>query len=117
MLLGGLWGLGLAAVAAWRHRVLAAGALVLAALVQYLPWVLVSRAAFLYHYLPVVPFLAIALAWALGREQPSRRRTYETGVVVAAAVAVFALTLPELDGWYTSAQFHDSLHSWFPWMF
>jgi predicted membrane-bound dolichyl-phosphate-mannose-protein mannosyltransferase len=117
VLLGGLWALAVAGVAAWRQRIVAPLALVGAALVQYLPWVLVSRAAFLYHYLPVVPFLAVALAWVLGREQPSRRRTYETAVVVAAAAAVFAVTLPELDGWYTSPGFHESLHGWFPWMF
>lgn len=118
VLIGGVWGLWVAAVTAWRQRVIALALLPVAALAQYLPWTIVSRAAFLYHYLPVVPFLAIALAWALlGREGDSRLRRYEAGFVLAAAVAVFAVTLPELDGWYASQQFHDSLHGWFPWMF
>lgn len=118
--IGGLWALGLAAVSAWRHRVVALLALPLAALAQYLPWIPVDRAAFLYHYLPVVPFLAIGLAWALlGRARETNRRVlYEAGVVLAVAVIVFALTLPELDGWYTSPGFHESLHEkWLPWLF
>lgn len=116
--IGGLWGLGVAALGAWRHRLVALALLPLAALAQYLPWTIVSRAAFLYHYLPVVPFLAVGLAWALlGRESDSRLRRYEAGFVLAAAAAVFAVTLPELDGWYVSQGFHDSLHGWFPWLF
>ncbi|HYP24974.1 MAG TPA: phospholipid carrier-dependent glycosyltransferase, partial [Actinomycetota bacterium] len=118
VLIGGLWGLGVVAFAAWRERVLAYALLPVAALAQYLPWIVVSRAAFLYHYLPVVPFLAIGLASALlGREGDSRLRRYEAGLVLAAAVAVFTVTLPELDGWFVSPQFHESLHGWFPWLF
>ncbi|HEX2294308.1 MAG TPA: phospholipid carrier-dependent glycosyltransferase [Actinomycetota bacterium] len=119
VLVGGLWALALAAVTAWRNRVAALALLPAAALVQYLPWAIVDRAAFLYHYLPVVPFLAIGLAWAVvGREGESRLRKYEAGFVLAAAAAVFALTLPELDGWYVSQWFHDSLHDrWLPWLF
>ena len=115
---GGLWGLGYAALTAWRRRVLALGVLAVAALAQWLPWTIVSRAAFLYHYLPVVPFLAVGLAWALvARDRTSRLGRYEAGFAIAAAVAAFAVTLPELDGWFVSQQFHDSLHSWFPWLF
>lgn len=118
VLIGGLWGLWVAGAAAWRHRVMALALLPVAALAQYLPWTIVSRAAFLYHYLPVVPFLSIGLAWALlGRESDSRLRRYEAGFVLAAAVAVFAVTLPELDGWYVSQAFHDRLHGWFGWLF
>ncbi|MDQ4124424.1 MAG: phospholipid carrier-dependent glycosyltransferase, partial [Actinomycetota bacterium] len=118
VLIGGLWGLAVAGLAAWRHRVVALALLPVAALAQYLPWTIVSRAAFLYHYLPVVPFLALGLAWALvGRESGSRLRRYEAGFVLAAAVAVFAVTLPELDGWYVSQSFHDRLHDLFGWLF
>jgi predicted membrane-bound dolichyl-phosphate-mannose-protein mannosyltransferase len=116
--IGGLWGMVVAGRAVWRRRLVAPALLVAAALVQFLPWVLVSRAAFLYHYLPVVPFLAIALAWALtGLARASRLGRYEAGFVVAAAVLVFARMLPELDGWYVSPTFHSSLESWFPWLF
>jgi dolichyl-phosphate-mannose-protein mannosyltransferase len=116
--IGGLLGMTMVATAAWRRRMFALAALPLAALTHFLPWVLVSRYTFLYHYLPVVPFLAIALAWGLAaRSGNSRWARYETGVVAAAAVAMFALLLPVLDGWYTSPEFHDSLRSWLSWLF
>lgn len=115
---GGLWGLAYAGYTAWRGRVFALGIVVVAALTQYLPWTVIGRAAFLYHYLPVVPFLAVGLAWALlGRGGSSRLARYEAGFVLAAAAAVFAVTLPELDGWYVSQAFHDRLHSLFGWLF
>ena len=114
---GGLWGLGVAALTAWRRRLLALAVLPVAALAQYAPWALVDRAAFLYHYLPVVPFLAVGLAWAVVARPRRRERTYEPWLVAAAAAAAFAFTLPELDGWYTSQGFHDTLHGWFPWLF
>jgi predicted membrane-bound dolichyl-phosphate-mannose-protein mannosyltransferase len=116
---GGLWGAYAAARAAWRRRLLALALLPAAALTQYLPWATVSRAAFLYHYLPVVPFLAIALAWWLGSRTAggSRQRTYEAAFVMAAAAIAFAVMLPELDGWFVSPGFHDRLTGWFPWLF
>ena len=118
VLVGGLWGMFVATRTAWRKRMAAAALLPLAALVQYVPWVLVSRAAFLYHYLPVVPFLAIALAWSLAsRARDSKLGRYEAGGVVAAAAVVFAVMLPELDGWYVSPTYHGSLEKWFPWLF
>ncbi|MFN2586687.1 MAG: phospholipid carrier-dependent glycosyltransferase [Actinomycetota bacterium] len=118
VLVGGLWGMYVMARNAWRGRLLIPALLPLAAVSQYVPWILVSRAAFLYHYLPVVPFLAVALAWALaGRTRTSRFRSYEIGVVLASAAIVFAVTLPELDGWYVSPTYHSSLTRWFPWLF
>lgn len=115
---GGLIALGVVALRAWTHRALALLLLPAAALVQYVPWIVIDRAAFLYHYLPVVPLLAVALGVALlGRAPVNRRMLYEAGAVLAAAALAFALTLPELDGWYTSPGYHESLHGWFPWLF
>lgn len=117
VLVGGLLALGYAAMVAWRGRVLALGILVVAALAQYLPWTIIGRAAFLYHYLPVVPFLAIGLAWALLGRGSSRLARYEAGFVLAAAIVVFAITLPELDGWFVSPETHQRLHDLLGWMF
>ncbi|MDQ3916496.1 MAG: phospholipid carrier-dependent glycosyltransferase [Actinomycetota bacterium] len=118
VLVGGLWGMVVAALQAWRRRLIALALLPLAALVQYVPWAAVDRAAFLYHYLPVVPFLAVALAWGLAsRTRGSRLGRYEAGFVVVAAAIVFAVMLPELDGWYVAPTFHSSLQGWFPWLF
>ncbi|HVE92713.1 MAG TPA: phospholipid carrier-dependent glycosyltransferase [Actinomycetota bacterium] len=98
--LGGLVAMVAAAVAAVRTRSVALAAIPVAALAQILPWTLVSRVAFLYHYLAIVPFLCIALAWWLIRAPgDERRRRIRVTAVAVAAVVAFLLILPILDGW------------------
>ena len=114
---GGLIAIGAAAARAVRTKSVALVVLVGAALAQYLPWTAVSRVAFLYHYLPVVPFLAIALGWGLVeglRGSPHRWRA--TAFVTAAAVAFFFFTLPALEGWEVSASTLNTIRRSLPWI-
>ena len=89
----------------------------LAALIQFLPWLTVGRVTFLYHYLADVPFLALLLAWWLviglrgNRYQPA----IAAGVVIA-AIALFFVTLPMLEGWKVSASYLDGMRRTFPWI-
>jgi dolichyl-phosphate-mannose--protein O-mannosyl transferase len=85
-----------------------------AALIQYLPWAVVGRVMFLYHYLPVVPFLAIALGWWLTRQR--RHRTVIMAAVAAAAVALFGVQLPMLEGWTVSTSYLDAVHIALRWV-
>lgn len=97
---GGLLAMGVVLRRALRDRDAALGIVVFAAALQYLPWAAVGRVIFLYHYLPVVPFLALALAWwltvGLGRSRVGRPASIAAG---AAAVLFFLATLPALSGW------------------
>jgi 4-amino-4-deoxy-L-arabinose transferase-like glycosyltransferase len=105
---GGLVGLFMAARAFFRVRSATLALVFGPALVQYLPWVLVSRVTFMYHYLPVVPFLALGLAWLLVRgleDRPYQRRAL-VGVPVL-AVAFFAFSYPILVGWQMSNSYLD----------
>lgn len=107
-LLGGpllMWG-GLAAVAwlgakAVRGRLESAGWFVLLFWVfQLLPWALVSRAAFLYHYFPCVPFLALAAGLfmqAAGRKKAVLSGRLCMGLTVLAAVQL-CFFFPALTG-------------------
>jgi dolichyl-phosphate-mannose--protein O-mannosyl transferase len=114
---GGLAGLIAAARRSWRLRAAAPAILLLGALVQYLPWVTVHRVVFLYHYLPVVPFLAIALAWwvVVGLRGHRYARLIVPGVAVA-AVAFFLLGLPLLEGWRVGQSYLDGMRNVFPWI-
>jgi dolichyl-phosphate-mannose-protein mannosyltransferase len=60
---------------------------------QWLPWALVSRISFAYHFLPVVPFGCVALAVAMARiaEGPPRLRwvAWAYGAAVVAAFVFF----------------------------
>jgi dolichyl-phosphate-mannose--protein O-mannosyl transferase len=62
----------------------------------------------LYHYLPVVPFLAFGLAWFLVeglRDQPYQRRVIIG--TVALAIAFFAFSYPILVGWNMPVKYFD----------
>ncbi|HEY8108582.1 MAG TPA: phospholipid carrier-dependent glycosyltransferase [Patescibacteria group bacterium] len=67
-----VWWSGLAAVgfAAWRfaqRRSLVLGLLLVAILAHFGPWALIDRVLFIYHYAGALPFVILALAYALGR--------------------------------------------------
>lgn len=78
---------------------------------QYVPWLLVDRPLFLFYMTPVVPFMALAVAYALtsvdeswdrrrGARRPGRVTpgAVATVVVAAAAVTLFAYFYPILVG-------------------
>jgi dolichyl-phosphate-mannose-protein mannosyltransferase len=105
---GGLVGLVMAARTFLREHSASLALVFGPALVQYLPWVLVGRVTFMYHYLPVVPFLALGLAWLLVRGlegRPYHRRALIATPVVA--VAFFAFSYPILVGWQMPLSYLD----------
>lgn len=62
-----------AGVIGWRYRDRRALFLLVAIVSQYLPWILISRISFIYHFFPILPFgmLAIVYAWQmLSRDHP-----------------------------------------------
>ncbi len=95
-----------------------AGVVVIVALLSsLLPWVMVTRCTFLYHYFPCVPFLITAAALELGHlAEKDARRAQKAGIAVLAAAAVlFVWFYPVLSGlpvgrvWAASMQW---LKSW-----
>jgi dolichyl-phosphate-mannose-protein mannosyltransferase len=82
----------------WR-----AGAILVPVLVQYVPWLVVSRPLFLFYMTPVAPFLAVGMAYVLrdlaGLRFAQRRYALPAVlVVVAVGVALFAFFWPVLTG-------------------
>lgn len=76
------------------------GALIVLLLSALLPWVLVTRCTFLYHYFPCVPFLIAAAAVCLGQlaeKHPAAARRLGIGILAAAAV-LFIWFYPVLSG-------------------
>ena len=120
--IGGLVAMIAAAVVGWRRRWAAPWVIVLAAGVQYVPWILVGRVTFLYHYLPVVPFLALALgAWLAGGLRadptPDGWPSRQAMAVSGAAVLAFVALLPILDGWSVWPTYLNGVKDWLGWMF
>ena len=89
-----------------------AGYILLAYLAQLLPWVLVPRLTFAYHYFPCTPFLALSLGecfQVLSLDPPKGSRAV-VGLVLL-SLLVFALFYPNLAGFPVAA---DGLRSWLP---
>ncbi len=90
----GLIGVPLAAYLAWRERNRGYGLVVLAYLLQWLPWAKSPRLAWIYHFYVDIPLIAIcnaiAVMWIWNRWKDSRRSAAIT--VVAGYLAIVALT-------------------------
>ncbi len=89
--------------------------LVIGYLAQYLPWVLIDRCTFIYHYFPSVPFVVLMLGYCF--MQFKKRLTARSFYILLAAYAtcVFVLFLifyPVLAGTPVSTEFVDTYLRW-----
>ena len=82
-------------------------------LAQYLPWMLVTRCVFIYHYFPSVPFVVMMVGYSIykivGDNKQRRKWAY---IYVAAAVLLFAMFYPVLSGHNVS---YDFVNTWLKW--
>ncbi len=109
---GGLCALFVLGTLAIRRRDQASGFLLVGYLAQLLPWVLVPRLTFAYHYFPCTVFLALALGRCFDVMQRCRRRGWLLVLGFAAlSLAVFVLFYPNLAGLPVKA---GILRSWLP---
>lgn len=93
-----------------------AGFLVISYLAQYLPWTLVSRCTFIYHYFPCVPFLALMIGYSAKQLKGRMKESYFTALLIAYAIMVFGLFLlfyPVLSGSPVSKHFVADYLRWF----
>ena len=84
----------------------------------YLPWVLVSRLTFIYHYFASVPWIILATAQGL---RYLERRYARTAHVLAALLAVAALVLfadffPLASGFEVPRAWCDAMNWFNNWM-
>jgi dolichyl-phosphate-mannose-protein mannosyltransferase len=135
---GSVWSLPYLVVAWWRKRDWVPGFLLMAILLQYLPWLAVARPQFFFYVAPFTPFLVLGFTYMLRdlsdarlvvREPDGRvAEDPETGrpavstwhpyrpiawTSVLAAVALFAWFYPVLT-WMRISEAHEKLIVWFP---
>ena len=74
--------------------------LLIGILAQYLPWVLVPRGTYIYHYFASLPFLMISVCLAFDLEGQKAERTGRilAAVFIAAAAVFFILLFPYASG-------------------
>ncbi len=82
---------------------------------QYLPWSLISRSTFIYHYFPSVPFVVLMLAHSLScwKDRLSRRGLMAVCIGYGAVVfGLFLLFYPVLAGQAVDAAFITEKLRW-----
>jgi len=89
--------------------------LVIGYLAQYLPWVLIDRCTFIYHYFPSVPFVVLMLGYSF--MQLKKRLTARSFYILLAAYAtsvfvLFIMFYPVLAGTAVSTEFVDMYLRW-----
>lgn len=85
-------------------------------LTQYLPWSLITRATFIYHYFPSVVFVVLMIVFCLAQLQQHIRKKGFTALLFLYGAAVFSLFLlfyPVLSGQPVEADFVNSFLRWF----
>ncbi|MCS7464353.1 glycosyltransferase family 39 protein [Paenibacillus doosanensis] len=93
--------------------------IVIAFFSQYVPWMLVPRLTFLYHYFAMVPFSILAIVYYYRHwketNPASKRWLY---LYLGAAAVGFALFYPVLSGLVVSRSYAEHVLKWFPqWQF
>ncbi|MFD0958312.1 phospholipid carrier-dependent glycosyltransferase [Paenibacillus chungangensis] len=91
----------------------------IAFLAQYVPWMLVPRETFLYHYFAMVPFFILSVVYIVKvAEEKWRPVGYVRVVYVIAAAVLFLLFYPALSGMTVPASYVNDILRWFPsWVF
>lgn len=81
---------------------------------QFLPWVLVTRLTFIYHYFAMVPFLIFAIVYMCKR-LTERNPAFKKGVIAYAAVSLllFLMFYPVLSGMTVPKSYVDTFLQWF----
>ena len=91
-----------------------AGFLIVAYFAQYLPWVLVSRTTYIYHYFPSVPFVVLMLVYTMVKIVEKKPKWVKWMIVYTAlAVVLFAMFYPVLSGYPVEVGYVKSFLKWF----
>lgn len=88
--------------------------LIIGYLAQYVPWMLVPRITFIYHYFPSVPFVILMIAYAFYKGYQKDRRVKQVfiGYVIACCI-LFAMFYPVLSGHAVEKSYVNTFLRWF----
>lgn len=99
----------------WKRRKPQAVLIWVGYLCQFLPWVIITRTTFAYHYFGCILFLTIAISFVF--DELIERRSKNDKLVYAFTglnTALFVLFYPVLSGVEASLQFCLNVLKWFP---
>lgn len=87
--------------------------LVIGYLAQYLPWMLVTRCTFIYHYFPSVPFVILMIVYCADF-LVKRNKSFKIpiGIYIGACVVLFFMFYPVLSGMTISKEYVTIFLRW-----
>jgi dolichyl-phosphate-mannose--protein O-mannosyl transferase len=114
------WG-GFLAIIAMAYRVIKfrdskALFILIGYMTQLIPWIIITRVVFIYHYFPCVLFMVIALAHVLDTIWERAQGRYKLAVYgfTGSAVFLFVVFFPVLSGVPVSTSYTKNFLSWIP---
>ncbi|UQZ34754.1 phospholipid carrier-dependent glycosyltransferase [Paenibacillus sp. PK3_47] len=86
---------------------------------QYVPWMLVPRETFLYHYFAMVPFMILSIVYIMKLiDSKFPRAAYIRYAYVGIALLLFVMFYPVLSGMVVDREYVNVVLRWFPsWVF
>lgn len=115
----GAFAVAAAAVFAWRRKDMGMAVVVAGFVFQYLPWVLVTRLTFIYHFFAMVPFLVICLVYVFKvlNEEYGLDQWFNYAYM-GTVLLLFVLFYPVLSGLVVDKWYVQYVLRWFPsWYF
>lgn len=98
----------------WKEKDRKAVFLMISYFAQYLPWCLITRTTYMYHYFPSVPFVAMMIGYAMCRlVNGDARRRRIAYFYVAATIGLFLFFYPVLSGYPIEKQWVFDNLRWF----
>ncbi len=113
-----IWWMGIVAavgtvVLAIRKKDHIAAFLFVGYLAQYLPWMLVSRCTFIYHYFPSVPFVILMIVYcAKALIDKNEKFKIPIAIYVALCIVLFFMFYPVLSGMPISKEYVNVFLRW-----
>jgi dolichyl-phosphate-mannose--protein O-mannosyl transferase len=86
-------------------------------LFSWIPYVLISRATFIYHFYTSVPFLCLASAYIINKYWNTKGGKVATIIFFASVVVLFVVFYPVISGAPTSASWIEKLRLFPSWYF
>jgi dolichyl-phosphate-mannose--protein O-mannosyl transferase len=87
----------------------------IAALSQFLPWVLISRETYIYHYFATVPFLLLLMTvlakYLIERTKHGKKAVF---IYLGASLVLFVMFYPVITGTVVSKAYSDIFLRWLP---
>jgi len=81
---------------------------------SWLPYIIISRATYIYHFYLSVPLLCLAITYFINKYWNTRNGKIAAIAIFAGAIAVFALFYPVISGAPVSTSLIHNYLRWFP---